>query len=150
MGYLDTDVYGIPPSNRWQAEKANSIVERYLRTLTAANERHWDRLLAMAKFYNSCVQKATGISPFKADTVENPRMPLDVLAAASRRPGGCPDGQGTGRVPTLDVCATLCCLVSFESLMGGHSIWLEGAVLVTKILLLLLGRSGSRLHGNSR
>ena len=47
--------------------------------------------------------------------------------------------------------------------MGGHSIWLEGAVMVTRILLLrqrvvvhpvlersrLLGQSDSRLHGNS-
>ena len=47
--------------------------------------------------------------------------------------------------------------------MGGHSIWIEGAVMVTRILLLLqrvvvhpvlegsrlLGQSDSRLHGNS-
>ena len=77
------------PQTDGQAEKANSIVERYLRTFAAANERHWDRLLALAEFsYNSHVHKATGMSPFEADTAENPRMPLDVLAAASRRPGG--------------------------------------------------------------
>ena len=77
------------PQTDGQAEEANSIVERYLRTFTAANERHWDRLLAPAEFsYNSHVHKATGMSPFEADTGENPRMPLDVLAAASRRPGG--------------------------------------------------------------
>ena len=76
--------------------------------------------------------------------------------------------QGTGRLPTLDVHSTFCCLVSFESLMAGHSILLEGTVLATKILLLpqqnlvvhgegpvlgvswLLGGSDSRLRGNSR
>ena len=77
------------PQTDGQAEKANNIVERYLRTFAAANERHWDRLLALAEFsYNSHVHRATGMSPFEADTAENPRMPLDVLAAASRRPGG--------------------------------------------------------------
>ena len=77
------------PQTDGQAEKANSIVERYLCTFAAANERHWDRLLALAEFsYNSHIHKATGMSPFEADTAENPRMPLDVLATASRRPGG--------------------------------------------------------------
>ena len=28
------------------------------------------------------------MSPFEADTTENPQVPLDVLAAAFRRPGG--------------------------------------------------------------
>ena len=77
------------PQSDGQAEKANSIVERYLRTFPVANERHWDRLLALAEFsYNSHIHKATAMSPFEANTAENPRMPLDVLAAASRWPGG--------------------------------------------------------------
>ena len=77
------------PQTDGQAEKANSIVERYLRTFAAANERDWDRLLAMTEFsYNSHVHKAAGLSPFEADTTENPRMPLHVIAAAFRRPGG--------------------------------------------------------------
>ena len=43
----------------------------------------------MAEFsHNSHAHKATGMSPFEADTAENPRMPLDVMAAASLRPGG--------------------------------------------------------------
>ena len=77
------------PQTDGQAEKANSIVERYLRTFATTNERHWDRLLALAEFsYNCHIHKATGMSPFEADTSENPRIPLDVMAAASRRPGG--------------------------------------------------------------
>ena len=77
------------PQTDGQAEKANSIVERYLRTISAADERHWDRLLALAEFsYNRYVHRATGMSPFEADSAENPRMLLDVLDAASRWPGG--------------------------------------------------------------
>ena len=33
-----------------QAEMANSIVEYYFHTFAATNERHWDRLLALAEF----------------------------------------------------------------------------------------------------
>lgn len=36
------------------------IVERYLRTLAAGNERHWGRLLTLAEFsYNAHTHKAT-------------------------------------------------------------------------------------------
>ena len=77
------------PQTDGQAEKANSVVERYLRTFAARNERHWDRLLALAEFsYNAHVHKATRMSPFEADLSENPRMPLSIMAAGSRRPGG--------------------------------------------------------------
>ena len=57
------------PQTDGQVDKANSIVERYLRTFTTANECHWDRLLALAEFsYDSHIHKATGLSPFEADT----------------------------------------------------------------------------------
>ena len=57
------------PQTDGQAQKANSIVKRYLRTFAAVNERHWDSLLALADFsYNSHVHKATRMSPFEADT----------------------------------------------------------------------------------
>ena len=59
------------------------MVERYLRTFTTVNERHLDRILALAEFsYNSHAHKATGMSLFEADTTENQRMPLDVMAVA--------------------------------------------------------------------
>jgi hypothetical protein len=73
------------PQTDGQAEKANSIVERYLRSFVAGNERKWDRMLALAEFsYNSHVHKATGMSPFEADLTQNPRMPLSVMAGTSR------------------------------------------------------------------
>ena len=65
------------------------IVERYLRTFVAVNEHHSDRLLALAEFlYNSHIHKATGMPLFEADTAVHARMPLDVLATASRQPDG--------------------------------------------------------------
>ena len=48
------------PQTDGQAEKVNSIVERYLGTFATGNERHWDRLLALAEFsfpFNSCFQR---------------------------------------------------------------------------------------------
>lgn len=82
---LDEDVNRILPSDGWASGKANSI-ERYLRTITIANERHWGRLLAPEQFsYNSHIHKATGLSPFEADTTENRPMPRDVMAAATCR-----------------------------------------------------------------
>ena len=33
-----------------QVDMAKSVVERYLRTFAATNERHWNRLLALAEF----------------------------------------------------------------------------------------------------
>ena len=76
------------PQTDGQPEKANSIVESYLRSFATANVHHWDWLLAMAEFSYSChAHKATGMSPFEVDTSGNPHIPLDVTAAASRRPG---------------------------------------------------------------
>ena len=73
------------PQPDGKAEKANSIVERYLRTFAPGNERHWDRLLALAKCsYNAHVHKAANLPSFEADPGENPRMPLDVITAASQ------------------------------------------------------------------
>lgn len=61
------------PQTDGQPEKADSIVERYLRMFATENVRHCYRLLAMAEFsYNCHVHKATGMSPFEADTSENP------------------------------------------------------------------------------
>lgn len=63
-------------------------MERYLRTFAAGNERHWDRLLALAKCsYNAHVHKAANLPSFEADPGENSRMPLDVITAASQRLG---------------------------------------------------------------
>ena len=89
MGHSYCNVHCLSPTDRWTGGEGKQHCGAILRTFAAANERHWDRLLALAEFsYNSHIHKATEMSPFEADTAENPRMPLDVLAAASRRPGG--------------------------------------------------------------
>jgi hypothetical protein len=69
------------PQTDGQAEKANSIVERYLRAYTAERQDNWDQLLALAEFaYNATRQKSIQMSPFEADLSYVPRMPLDALA----------------------------------------------------------------------
>lgn len=74
------------PQTDGQAEKANSIVERYLRAFATHKQNSWDTLLPMAEFaYNSHTHQATGKSPFEADLGYIPRMPLDTLATTRLR-----------------------------------------------------------------
>jgi len=69
------------PQTNGQAEKANSIVERYRHSFVQTRPQEWDRLLARAEFsYNPHKHKATGLAPFKADLGYIPRLPLDVIA----------------------------------------------------------------------
>ena len=64
-----------------QAEKANSIVERYLRSFVQTCPQEWDRLLALAEFsYNAHRHKSTGLAPFEADLGYIPRLPMDIIA----------------------------------------------------------------------
>jgi hypothetical protein len=80
------------PQTDGQAEKANSIVERYLRAYAGERQNEWDQLLALAEFaYNATRQKSIEMTPFEADLSYVPRMPLDALASVgkerSRREG---------------------------------------------------------------
>jgi len=69
------------PQTDGQAEKANSIVERYLRSFVRTPPQEWDRFLALAEFsYNSHKHKSTGLAPFEADLGYIPRLPLDIIA----------------------------------------------------------------------
>jgi putative transposase len=91
MGEFDTKLRmstSFHPQTDGQAEKANSIVERYLRAYSAEHQDKWDHLLALAEFaYNATRQKSIEMSPFEADLSYIPRMPLDALAsiASGRR-----------------------------------------------------------------
>jgi hypothetical protein len=91
------------PQTDGQAEKANSMVERYLRAYTASRQGEWDQLLSLAEFaYNASRHQSLEMSPFEADLGYIPRMPLDAVAAvglvsARRSPRGHrhspPDGR---------------------------------------------------------
>jgi hypothetical protein len=85
MGEFDTKLRmstAFHPQTDGQAEKANSIVERYLRAYSAEHQNKWDQLLALAEFaYNATWQKSIEMSPFEADLSYIPRMPLDALAS---------------------------------------------------------------------
>ena len=74
------------PQTDGQAEKANSIVERFLRAYTSDEQRDWAKLLPLAEFaYNASRQQSIEMSPFEADIGHIPRMPLDAIVATSRR-----------------------------------------------------------------
>jgi len=70
------------PQTDGQAEKANSIVVRYLRTFAGHRQKEWDKFLSLAEFaYNSSTHKATGMSPFEADLGYCPQIPMDSYAS---------------------------------------------------------------------
>ena len=74
------------PQTDGLAEKANSIVERYLRAYATNRQRSWDKLLPLAEFaYNSTIQTAIKMTPFEADIGYVPRMPLDTVVAVRER-----------------------------------------------------------------
>jgi hypothetical protein len=75
------------PQTDGQAEKANSIVETYLRSFAAEHPDKWPELLPLAEYaYNAAKHKATKLTPFEADLGFTPRLPLDVIAQQSTPP----------------------------------------------------------------
>jgi hypothetical protein len=69
------------PQTDEQAEKANSIVEYFLRAFFTNKQSSWDTLLAIAEFaYNNHTDQSTKLAPFEADLGYLPRMPLDTMA----------------------------------------------------------------------
>jgi len=69
------------PQTDGQAEKANSIVERYLQSFVQTRPQEWDRLLSLAEFsYNAHRHQSTGLAPFEADLGYIPRLPMDIIA----------------------------------------------------------------------
>jgi hypothetical protein len=72
------------PQTNGLAEKVNSIIEHYLRTFAAGNERHWAKLYLSAEFaYNASKHKATKKTSFEADPRYVPRMPLHIITATT-------------------------------------------------------------------
>ena len=69
------------PQTDKQAEKANSIVERYLRSFIRTCLQECDQFLALAELsYKSHKHKSTGLAPFEADLGYIPRLQLDIIA----------------------------------------------------------------------
>jgi hypothetical protein len=77
------------PQTDGQAEKANSIVEGYLRTFAAEDKRIWDNLLLLAEFsYNPHTHKSLEMTPFEADLSYTPGTPLDMMTGVRQaKPG---------------------------------------------------------------
>jgi hypothetical protein len=72
------------PQTDGQTEKANDIVQKWLRAFATNRQQEWDRLLPMAEFaYNSTYHKTLRMSPFQADCGYSPTMPLDLVFSNS-------------------------------------------------------------------
>ena len=70
------------PQTDGQTEKANDIVQKWLRSFATNRQREWDRLLPLAEFaYNSAYHKTLKMTPFEADCGYTPTMPLDLMAS---------------------------------------------------------------------
>jgi hypothetical protein len=68
------------PQTNDQADKANSIIKRFLRAFSTNKQKSWDVLFVIAGFgYNSHSHQSTGISSFKVDIEYISRIPLDTL-----------------------------------------------------------------------
>jgi len=77
------------PQSDGQAEKANAMLETFLKAYIAQLEspKQWSRLLPLAEFtYNAAKHKAISLSPFEVDIGYIPRLPLDLLAPGPRTP----------------------------------------------------------------
>jgi hypothetical protein len=66
-----------------QAEKGNSIIEKYLRAFATNRQYSWDSLVIIIEFtYNSHLHQPTSILPFEDNLRYISRMYLDALAGS--------------------------------------------------------------------
>jgi hypothetical protein len=64
------------PQTDGQTERQNQTLEQYLRTYANFEQDNWARLLCTAEFaYNDTVHASTGVSPFQANQLRDPRRP---------------------------------------------------------------------------
>ncbi len=68
-------IYSLAPSNKWQTERQNSMIEAYLRAFVNLEEDNWARLLPMVEFaYNNARNASTGHTPFKLNCGYYPKI----------------------------------------------------------------------------
>src|SRR5258707_187649 len=69
---------GYHPEGDGQTERANQVLEQYLRVYTNYQQDDWATLLPMAKFaYNNATNTTTGVSPFFANKGYHPEFTAD-------------------------------------------------------------------------
>src|SRR5260221_1731316 len=69
---------GYHPEGDRQTERANQVLEQYLRVYTNYQQDDWATLLPMAKFtYNNTMNTTTGVSPFFANKGYHPEFTAD-------------------------------------------------------------------------
>src|SRR5258707_9213530 len=69
---------GYHPEGDRQTERANQVLEQYLRVYTNYQQDNWATLLPMAEFtYNNATNATTGVSPFFANKGYHPEFTVD-------------------------------------------------------------------------
>src|SRR5258706_11216645 len=69
---------GYHPEGDGQTERANQVLEQYLRVYTNYQQDDWATLLPMAKFaYNNAMNTTTGVSPFFTNKGYHPEFTAD-------------------------------------------------------------------------
>jgi len=67
------------PQTDGQTERMNQKLEQYLRMFIDYCQEHWPEWLGTAEFvYNNKVHTSTKVSPFKANSGQNPRMGFEL------------------------------------------------------------------------
>src|SRR6266446_4143700 len=75
---------GYHPEGDRQTERANQVLEQYLRGYMNYQQDNWATLLPMAKFtYNNATNATTGVSPFFANKGYHLEITLDPQAKTS-------------------------------------------------------------------
>lgn len=81
MGTKITPSSPFHPQTDGQAEKANDICMRYLKTFATIYKNKWDKVIGLGEFaYNSSKHSSIDCSPFECDLGYNPNLPLDFVA----------------------------------------------------------------------
>lgn len=72
------------PQTDGQTERANRTLEQVLRAYVASDQQDWDRHLVAAEIaVNNAVQSSTGFTPFRMNSGQEIRLPLDLALPAS-------------------------------------------------------------------
>jgi len=92
------------PQTDGQTEKANDIVERYLRAYGTHHQDTWDDLLAIVEYsYNSITHKATRKTLFELDLGYQPRLLTDIAVQAVK---------GSQSLEAVDFTTKMTCLLA--------------------------------------
>jgi hypothetical protein len=87
------------PQTDGQTERANRTLEEGLRAYVNERQSDWDQHLPALEFaVNSSIQASTGFTPFRLNSGQEARMPIDHVTQAARH---CPSQDASDRIQHL-------------------------------------------------